>query len=186
MGYISSFYSKDPIWVTEHIAFDLFEYESTRDENNKVNDAFKFLNPERCSEPYFPNKTLESIPDLRNMFWIPSNLNLTGSSYSKSYKDLNLKMYYKPNTNCALTYEEFLSSIEFLSFNMIIANEYFDPSNNEDPIKTVLNDQYRVKVSPDRVTRYEIFIQKNTYEIENGNLLPSKIAGEFYRVGTEK
>ena len=68
----------------------------------------------------------------------------------------------------------------------MIANEYFDPFSKEDPIQTVLNNQFYVTFSADRYTEYDVFIQKNTYEIESGGLLNRKKTGQFYRVAKEK
>ena len=73
-----------------------------------------------------------------------------------------------------------------MNVNLVIANEYFDPSNKEDPIQTVINDQYYATFSSDKLTRYNVFIQKNTYEIESGNLFTSKKTGEFYKVSRDK
>ena len=82
-----------------------------------------------------------------------------------------------------MTYDIFVAKAKYFDFNLIITNEYFDPFNKEDPIQTVINDQYYVTSSPDRHTEYDVFIQKNTYEIESGGLFSNIKTGEFYRSG---
>ena len=85
-----------------------------------------------------------------------------------------------------MTYEELESKVDFFDFSFLIANERFEPSNMEDPVQTVLNDQYRVSFSVDRQTEYEIHVQKSTYEIDSGNLFSQKKTGEFYKVSRDK
>ena len=85
-----------------------------------------------------------------------------------------------------MTYDEFVTKTKYFVFNLVIANEYFDPYNRDDPVQTTTNDQYYITFSADRYAEYEVFIEKNTYEIESGNIFGGKQSGEFYSADREK
>ena len=177
---------EDDTWFTENIEQSLFYQEELKDENNKIDFTSHYYSLENWNESHFSSYTFDTIPDLKYMLWLPSNFSLTGSSFSKIFRNMNLVIKYRPNTFWPLTYEEFLNKVDYLRLNLVIANEYFDPYNKEDPIQTVINDQYYVIFSPDKLTRYSVFVQKNTYEIDTGNLFSEKKAGEFYRASRDK
>ena len=63
-------------------------------------------------------------------------------------------------------------------------NEYFDPSDREDPIKRLITDKYLGYFSPNVFNRYNLFVEKNTYQIEGG-LFNSQKNGKFYTVSKE-
>ena len=152
----------------------------------QFNSSVQFFDLEYCKDTHFSNKTFEVLPLLQGAIWMPLNYSLKGSTFSDTYKGLRLAVLYQPNSYWPLTYEEFVSKVHYFTFTLVIANEYFDPSSKEDPIKTMINDQYNVKISTDRYTHYDVFIKKNTYEIESGNLFISKKTGTFYRTGADK
>ena len=55
--------------------------------------------------------------------------------------------------------------------------------NFQDPVNTVIDDQYYISVVPSAFTYYDFFIQKNEYEIDNGYILSNIKKGNLYQVG---
>ena len=120
------------------------------------------------------------------MHCLPPDFVLTGSFSSENFNSIVVELKYEFNNQCSLSYEQFIERVFEVRMQFIFANEYFDPLKNEDPIKTVISDQYYVYMSPKLYTNYDIFIEKNTYEIEKGYLFSNKKIGEFFRAGKEK
>ena len=120
------------------------------------------------------------------MFWIPSNFTLKGNFYSQASSEFIVRYMYVPNNSWKTTFEEYQSNVIHITLDLITTNEYFDLSNQEDPVQSVLSNQFYAYFSIDELTIYDVFIQRNTYEVESGNLFTSKKTGEFYRANTEK
>ena len=110
-------------------------------------------------------------------------MTLSGSRFSELSKRISIFLSYNENLDCRLTYSNYISRLYEVKIQFVILNEYFDPSNQDDPIKTVINDQYYKFISPRSYNYYEVFVEKNTYEIDQGFLFSSKINGNFYRAG---
>ena len=109
------------------------------------------------------------------MHCIPSDSNLSGSQYSDSgYNSVLILGFYEYQSDCPITYEEYSDSIQLGVLNLIVSNEYFDPSNVENPISTVINSNYDHYYSPKFHNRFSLNVQKNTYEINNGGLFSDK------------
>ena len=82
--------------------------------------------------------------------------------------------YYQYQSSCPISFEDYVDNIQFASLHLIVTNEYFDPSDIENPIGTVINDNYNLYFSPKSFNRYLLSIQKNSYEIESGDLFSQK------------
>ena len=109
------------------------------------------------------------------MYCIPSNFNLSESLFSdKGYNSAVIMLYFEPQSDCQITYEEYLDSIHYSSLNLFVSNEYFDPSDMESPIKTSINDNYIHYISPRFHNRFLLNVQKNTYEIDSGGIFSEK------------
>ena len=85
-----------------------------------------------------------------------------------------IEFFYEYQSDCPITYEDYLDSIQHSALNLIVLNEYFDPSDIENPIGTVINDDYDHNFSPRLHNRYWLNIQKNTYEIDGGGMFSQK------------
>ena len=177
---------KDPEWVVENMDYDFYQTEMLVDENNNQDYDATINSLEKCDDSHFPKNTFNYIPALNYSRWIPSNFTIKGSRHSRIHKNIQYSLSYKSNSSCPLTYEEFINRTRTFRMNLIISNEYFDPYNKDDPIHTIINDQYYVAFSADRYVDYHMFIEKNTYEIESGGFFSGKKSGEFFRASKDK
>ena len=66
--------------------------------------------------------------------------------------------YYQYDSSCPLSFEEYVDNIQYASLNLIVTNENFDPSNIDNPIGTVINDNYNTYFSPKVFNRYLLSI----------------------------
>ena len=82
-----------------------------------------------------------------------------------------------------MTDEEFLEDVYEVRVDFLIANEYLDPNKIQDPVQTVITNQYYASTSPKFYTSYDIYIEKNTYEIDSGILSSDLKTGNLYRAG---
>ena len=80
-----------------------------------------------------------------------------------------------------MSYEEFVEEVYEVRADLIIANEYLDPNNIQDPVQTVITNQYYAYSSPKVFKYYDIFIEKNTYKIDSGILSSDLKTGNLYR-----
>ena len=65
----------------------------------------------------------------------------------------------------------------------MVANEKLDANNFDDPIKTVVSDDHLIHFDPSDLTYFNVQIQKNNYEIDNGYVLSNFKKGNLYQVG---
>ena len=108
-----------------------------------------------------------------------------GVAYPNNFSSFGLEVAYKYNNNCPITFEEYRDRILELYMNVLIVNEEFDPSDREDPVKRLVTDQYGGYFNPEEFNVFNIFVERNTYEIEGG-LFNSEKTGKFYTAVKEK
>ena len=152
--------------------------EDEDDERNNFNIAF-----EPWNDTHFPLEVFEGKTSYQNMQWLPSNFSLRGSVSSPSSEQIKINIDYRPTGSCNISFQEFLDDLLDFRINFIVANEYFNPSGKRELIGTTLNDQLYKYISPRFHNYYDIFIEKNTYELDEGQLFSSKKEGNFYRIG---
>ena len=112
---------------------------------------------------------------MNNFNCIPPNFNLSGSQYSDSgYNSVLILAFYEYQSDCPITYEDYIDRIQFLVLNLFVSNENFDPTKIEDPISTVINEDYDHYFTPKLHNRFSLNVQKNTYEIDSGGLFSKK------------
>ena len=109
------------------------------------------------------------------MYCVPSDFNLSASQYSDNgYNSVLIYSLYEYQSDCPISYEEYSDSVIYLFLNLIISNEYFDPSDIENPIRASTNDDYDFFYTPKFFNRYTLHVQKNSYEIDNGGIFSDK------------
>ena len=104
--------------------------------------------------------------------------------YQNKFSNFGLEFYYEYNSSCPITFEEYKERVTEIHLYTLVVNEYFDPSDREDPIKRLITDKYLGYFSPNVFNRYNLFVEKNTYQIEGG-LFNSQKNGKFYTVSKE-
>ena len=65
----------------------------------------------------------------------------------------------------------------------MVANEKLDAKNFDDPIKTIISDQHMIHFDPSDLTYFNVQIEKNKYEIDDGYVLSNFKDGNLYQVG---
>ena len=161
-------------WVRKSTKHTLYQYTSTYD-NRNFNIIKESYVDVRWNESHFPAETFERVPTLRNFNYIPSNFNLSEFHFSDNgYNSVLVVLYYEYQNDCPITYDEYIDSIQYFGSNLIVMNEYFDPSDIENPISTVINDDYDHFFSPKLHNRHWLNIQKNIYGIDNGSIFSDK------------
>ena len=144
-------------------------------ENGTVYQHQDYYDRAEWNETHFSKEIIEKTPRLRLMNWIPSSLNLSGSPFAEQeYNSVVIIFLYEYQNSCPLSFEDYIDNIQYASLHLIISNEYFDPSDIENPISTAIKDNYNTYFSPKIFTRYMLSIQKNSYEIETGDLFSQK------------
>ena len=116
------------------------------------------------------------------MYWLPKNITLSGGVLTEYFNRVSLSVSYIPNNSWA-SFEEFAKETYEIHINFLVAHETLDAKNFEDPISTVIDDQYYISIHPSSFTYYDFSIQKNQYEIDNGYLLSDIKQGNLYQVG---
>ena len=106
------------------------------------------------------------------------------AAIQNNFSSFGLLYSYQYNPSCPLTFEEYIDKLYEIDLRLIIANERFDPSNREEPIKRLITDQYSSSSTPKMFNYYNMFIGMNTYEIESG-IFTSQKTGKFYTVSRE-
>ena len=145
------------------------------DDNGTEYQIFDYKDHIEWDERHFSKELLEKTQRLRLMKWIPSGLNLSGTSLAvNEYNSITILFYYQYQSSCPISFEDYVDNIQFASLHLIVTNEYFDPSDIENPIGTVINDNYNLYFSPKNFNRYLLSIQKNSYEIESGDIFSQK------------
>ena len=133
------------------------------------------------------SEKFEQVPVLDQMYCISPDYNLSGSPFSDiGYSSVLIAFYYEYQNNCPITFEEYTDNILFSVLRLYVFNEYFNPSDIENPIGTVINNDYDHYFSPQFLNRYSLKVQKNNYEIETGGLFSQNKEGEFYKVQGER
>ena len=135
----------------------------------------------RCGDTDFPAKAYEASPHVYNLYWLPKDIELSGGSMGRSFKYFNILMNYTP-TSFWNSYEEFLEGVDEIVVKFLVAHEVLDPKNFDDPIGTVIDDQYSVSITPSSLSYYDFFIQKNQYEVDNGYIVSDIKEGNLYQV----
>ena len=185
MGYTYAIDAIDYNCVQENIISQLYQYKVSKDENGlNPNRKYEYYDFEKCNNTHFSDKDFENFPYLNYLDWISSNFSVSGSHLANTFSTFGVHIRHKYNSSCPLTYEELIDKIYRLEINLVIANEYFDPSNREDPIKKVNTDQFHSLSTPQTSNLYNVFVKKNTYEIESGLFSPQK-TGNFYQISKD-
>ena len=67
---------------------------------------------------------------------------------------------YTQNDECGMTFAQADQAVSHIGLNFKIVNEYIDPKNFDNPIQTVVTDQYYTIVRFNSYTLNEIYIRK--------------------------
>ena len=162
-------------WFYISSSFTLNQFRSGIYDNRTEYQFLDIKDQVRWNETHFSEELLETNPRLRLMRWIPPGFNLSGSTFAENeYNSIVILFYYQYDSSCPLSFEEYVDNIQYASLNLIVTNENFDPSNIDNPIWTVINDNYNTYFSPKVFNRYLLSIQKNSYEIETGDFISQK------------
>ena len=145
------------------------------DENGNLRSILYQYDDVDWNETHFSSNIRERMPNLQYMKWVPPGFNLSGSPISESeYNSIIALFSYEYQSSCPITFEDYIDKIDYSTLYLVISNENFYPSDMENPIRTVINDDYNYYFSPKEYNRYILNVQKNSYEIETGSLFSQK------------
>ena len=139
------------------------------------------MNVSRCSDTDFPAKAYEASPHVYNLYWLPTDIELSGGNMGRSFKYFNIILSYSP-TSVWDSYQEFLDGVDEIYVKFLVAHEVLNPNNFDDPIGTVIDDQYAISMTPSSLSYYHFSIQKNQYEVDNGYIVSNIKTGNLYQV----
>ena len=169
-------------WMLNQVGIRLHKFSSEYDEQTQVRTEHnEYFNPSKWNESDFPAKALEAYPHVGKMYWLPKDIELKGGVLSNFQTQYRLHLYYIPDSSWA-TFEEFKEEVARVSIYYLVVDESFNPTNFDDPISTVVNDQYFTSTDPSVYSFYDILIQKNEYEIDKGYILTDLEQGSLYKV----
>ena len=89
-----------------------------------------------------------------------SNLSLLGSVYGSESHYLSITVQYTSNDECGMSYDEYSRSFFHIELKLVIANEYIDPKNFENPIQIAMKDHFYAMLKVDSITYFDLLIKK--------------------------
>ena len=110
---------------------------------------------------HFPNfDNYEHIASREHLFWLPSDLNITGSRISQRFETFMLGVSFNPYSSCGMSYEEFLQDVSRVNILLLVGNEIINPHKFDDPVQTIVDDQYTMIVDPKQLTYVDLYLRK--------------------------
>ena len=130
--------------------------------NRNISDInYEEILLEIWNQTHLPNSTLEGFYNGNEYFWLPtSGLTLQGSTTSSVSNYFLIEAKYEPNNEWGMTFDEYINDLQYVELILIIANEYIDPKNHDNPIQTAINDHYYVMLESQSRTYFDLFVRK--------------------------
>ena len=130
--------------------------------NNNISDTEREIIPfESWDGNYLHNFISTNIFNRDEYLCLPSSgLTLQGSFSSDFSNFFAITVEYEPNEEWGMTYDQYVNDVKYVELMFIIANEYIDPKNYDNPVQVEINDHYYVGVDPRSATFMNLFVQK--------------------------
>ena len=88
---------------------------------------------------------------------------MKGSFYSRQREYFSIVTNYQAyihNSECNISFFDYRIDVEYIELALIVANEYIDPKNFEDPIQVVVKDHYYTLLELNSQTYMDVYVKK--------------------------
>ena len=79
---------------------------------------------------------------------------------SQRFETFMLGVSFKSDSSCGMSYEEFLLDVSRVNILLLVGNEIINPHNFDDPVQTIVDDQYTMIVDPKQLTYVDLYLRK--------------------------
>ena len=127
----------------------------------KTHNEFEKIQLETWNQTHLSNSTLNRFHNGNRYLCLPrSGLTLQGSTTSKISHNILAEVIYEYNDEWGMTFNDYINDVSHIELVFIIANEYIDPKNHDNPIQVTINDHHYVMLESQSRTYFDLLVQK--------------------------